>query len=826
MNGVRRGLVACVATNTDYTLLHLEMKGIIPLFPILSSNSSPLVDTGQSIEEQEFSEENPPLPARSTRRSQSSQPPSASETSDNDSITHKKVAIKRSSPSPSQLHPLRSSSLQQRPRSEILAEGTQSKLSVADDSVGKHIRSSSTGSIQRRPSGSIGRNSPLSRSMGRTAGKGVTQDIVVGRPETTSPTPPVSATTRVKSPSAASSLRSTRLNIPTQKSATGSRGNTPNPSPPGSVTSSQRTKPQSSKSPPKSTQPAPEILKPHIVSPTPNEFLLITGTSPSDPGVGMFVNDSGDPTRGTIQLSKYPEEVVLDGGYLIALHPVSEGVQGVRLLEIVCIQESDIDPPSGNFIEVMASSATGNAGIAKVMGLQDVVALEVGRLLRISRVYLLTSKHTSDSNISEPQEWEVKRNDEELEAAIRISKLGGQVVLFSGKRVWRLLPNPMVTQLDSRLPQLVLPLSSESTAVAKREAEKRRSTILSLLKDVHDLEPSTERMFHEIAYLKQKCGVLLLAEFLSLTREEDKTQFPTELLATERALIEGSLDPRIVVSLFSGFEDELREGKCGVWVYCGVKEIVNFVLKERKGQEYSEGDQDEAKEPQWEGRRDLLLLLRRYLSAWRQKKGFGSVSQLDEKEVFWTIDAALMRCLLLLESTRSPSALQHMAGEADVRQELYKMCDYPSSVECFDRCVYLLKRFKRLYVLSILYQSKKMSREVLETWKKLLESGDEKVMAEFGDGEEKVADYLLSKKDRELVKEYGLWLANRNSRLGVKVFADERARVKWEVQEVLDMLREHAPGALKNYLEHLVIERKVIIIRLLNFYLSILTSIS
>lgn len=824
MNGVRRGLVACVATNTDYTLLHLEMKGIIPLFPILSSNSSPPADISKSTEEQGLTEEVPPLPARSTSKPQPSQPPSASEASDTDGSTRRKVAVKRSSPSPSQPHPLRSSSLQQRPRSEILAEDTRSKLSITEDSVGKHARSSSTGSIQRRPSSSIGRNSPLSRSMGRTSGKDLTQDIVVGRPETTSPTPPIGAATRVKSPIAAPSLsRSTRLTIPTQ---TGSRDNTPNRSPPGSATSSQVTVPQRGKSPPQITQPAPGILKPHIVSPTQSEFLLITGTSPSDPGVGMFVNDSGDPTRGTIQLSKYPEEVVLDGRYLIALHPVSEGVQGVRLLEMICIQESDIDPSSTSFIEVMTSSMTGNAGITKVMGLQDVVGSDVGRLLRISRVYLLTGKNTSNPKTGDPQEWEVKRNEEELEAAIRISKLGGRVVLFNGKRMWRLLPNPMVTQLDSRLPRLIMPLSSESTTEAKQEAEKRRSTILSVLKDVHDLEPSTERMFHEIAYLKQKCGVLLLAEFLSLSREEDKTQFPTELLATERALIEGSLDPRIVVSLFSGFEDELREGKYGVWVYCGVKEVVNIVLKEREGQEHLKGGEDETKEPQWNGRRDLLLLLRRYLSAWRQKKGFGSVSQLDEKEVFWTIDAALMRCLLLLESTRSPSALQHMAGEADVRQELYDMCDYPSSVECFDRCVYLLQRFKRLYVLSILYQSKKMSREVLETWKKLFESGDERVMAEFGDGEDKVADYLLSKKDRELVKEYGLWLANRNSRLGVKVFADERARVKWEVQEVLDMLSEHAPDALRIYLEHLVIERKVIVIFLSQLFLSILTSAS
>ena len=366
----------------------------------------------------------------------------------------------------------------------------------------------------------------------------------------------------------------------------------------------------------------------------------------------------------------------------------------------------------------------------------------------------------------------------------------------------------MVVCLDFKLPPPVL-LKAERSPEARKDADKRRETILSVLKEAHGLEPTTERMFHEIAYIKQKCGVLLLAEFLSLPREGDKRQFPTELLATERALIEGSLDPRVVISLFGGFEEELREGRSGVWVYGGIREIIDVLLNDRRSQKQPEEGSSDLDEPQWDGRRDLLLLLRRYLSAWRQKKGFGSVSQADEKEVFWTIDAALLRCLLTLEAIRSPSALQHMAGEVDVRAELYKMVDYPSSVECFDRCVYLLETFKRLYVLSILYQSRKMSREVLETWRRILEAGDDKIMAEFGEGENKIAEYLLGKKDKELVKEYGLWLAKRNHKLGIKVFTDERSRVKWTVEEVLEMVREHAPDTLRTYVEYLVMEKKV-----------------
>ncbi|KAF8426008.1 hypothetical protein EV426DRAFT_40141 [Tirmania nivea] len=824
--GARRGPIACVATATDYSLLHLEIGGIIPLFPIVSSNLSPSAESTPSTPAQEDIEE--VVSHSGMKSSPSTQPPSASEVSDNDNGSCEKVTGRRASSSAAgRPHPTRSSSLQQRPRSEVLSEGAPSGLSVPDDPATKHTRASSTGSIQRRPSGSIGRNSPLSRSMGRVAGKDAAQ--AVGRTETPLPTRLTGGAPRVKSPSTTLS-KASKLPVPpgaAPRSTVSSRSNTPNPTPPGSATSSHPIKARSTKPRGKATPPIQVSLRPHIVSPTPNEFLLITGTSPIDPGVGMFVNFDGDPTRGTIQLTKYPEEIILEEGCMIALLPASEEADkmGVRVLEVIRIQDDDSGPcANGGFVQVPLVSKRANAGIAKVMGLKDVVASEVGSRLRYDKVRLLTSG--GDSTQGELEEWEVKRIAEELEAAKRISKIGGKVVFFSGTKVWRLLPSPMVVLLDSRLPSPVLSSSRGTTPEAMKEGDKRRTTILSVLKDVHGLEPTTERMFHEIAYIKQKCGVLLLTEFLSLPREEDKRQFPTELLATERALIDGSLDPRIVVSLFSGFEEELREGNNGVWVYGGIKKVIDMVLIDRRSHEQPAQDEDVEKEPEWNGRRDLLLLLRRYLSAWRQKKGFGSVSQADEKEVFWTIDAALMRCLLLLEATRSPSAQQHMAGEVDVRQELYKMCDYPSSVECFDRCVHLLEKFKRLYVLSILYQSKKMSREVLETWKRLFESGDEKALAEFGEGEDRIADYLLAKKDRELVKEYGLWLANRNQRLGIKVFADERARAKWDAQEVLEMFKKYAPVALRGYVEHLVIEQKnhAYSNELLSIYLSTITN--
>lgn len=55
-----------------------------------------------------------------------------------------------------------------------------------------------------------------------------------------------------------------------------------------------------------------------------------------------------------------------------------------------------------------------------------------------------------------------------------------------------------------------------------------------------------------------------------------------------------------------------------------------------------------------------------------------------------------------------------------------------------------------------------------------------------------------------MVQEYGVWLAARNPKLGVQVFAEDSGRVQFEPTQVVEILREGAPNAVKDYLEHLV----------------------
>ena len=92
---------------------------------------------------------------------------------------------------------------------------------------------------------------------------------------------------------------------------------------------------------------------------------------------------------------------------------------------------------------------------------------------------------------------------------------------------------------------------------------------------------------------------------------------------------------------------------------------------------------------------------------------------------------------------------------------------------------------------------------------KCKDHGEEDAGGAFIDGENELRKYLSRIRDQSLVEEYGTWLANRNPKLGVQVFADDHSRVKFEPTHAVELLKEKAPGAVKEYLEYLVFGKKV-----------------
>jgi hypothetical protein len=599
---------------------------------------------------------------------------------------------------------------------------------------------------------------------------------------------------------------------------------------------------------------APAYLKPHIVSPTSQEFLLITGTGLRDPGVGMFINFEGEPTRSTLEFDKYPEELVVDGrgagveptqanfedqeeGYVLASMAREVDDEMRNGLEI---QRWDLDPGEGEtpkyWLEIPGSSDTnpestsGKVGLRYLLDSGDIFFEEVLDRLRLKRFAPFAARSMDASILSLkgvdsrtaislerlagerelfeggdslPEGWEERKNEEELKIAQRLGLTKTHVVAWSGKGIWWTVRNPLALRLDSSLSAL----ASNTTQDVHTYPSLDRRKAVEVISSLRGTEAKTETEFTSLGYIRQRAGLLLFMSMLDALAEK-----PTEEVyrAAEEALLEGFLDPRVILALVPFLRNEIVEGISGIWVHGGVKDSADDFIT--NGLPEHPGSEDNNVSDH------ILHFLRKFLTAWRKRKGFGSVG--NENEVFKSVDAALLIVLLQLDKS---SPLGPPRKGQSIRSELYDLVDH--GVDCFERAVSLLESHHRLFVLSRLYQNRKMAGEVLATWRRVIE-GELDEGGELKEGEQRVREYLVKIRNSALVEEYGVWLATRNPKLGVQVFAEDRSQVKFEPKQVVKILREGAPGAVKEYLEYLVFDKhhSEYINELVVYYLDVVTS--
>ncbi|KAH6654997.1 hypothetical protein BKA67DRAFT_516191 [Truncatella angustata] len=595
------------------------------------------------------------------------------------------------------------------------------------------------------------------------------------------------------------------------------------------------------------------FLKPHIVSPTPEEFLLVTGTGPLEPGIGMFVNLDGDPTRPTIEFDRYPKEIVVDGGVsdLSSSRPtLDEEEEGYVLASMgrefgdgihngLEIQRWDTDgsqpetskywlePPRAGSHTVEPSQPIGVRSLIgsdethfqdivnrlcqqrfkpfsggpemSTLSLRSLDSRTASSMEQVSKEKELFERdNDSPDDDSLPEGWESSRKVEEKEFARRLAGTTGRVAVWSGNQIWWALRNPLILQLDAQL---------EKASTSKIVTVAQRRELFSVLNSFRGRDAKSELEFLTFNYIRQRAGVLLLTSFL----HPDKEPFSEpELRALEEVLIDSLLDPRVVLSLMPGVRNEVIETRRGIWIFGGVKKTAEDYISTDA---FDKGRSGVNVLPP-----PTLQFLKRFLTAWRRKKGFGSIP--DENEVFRTVDAALLAVLLELDKYSPPGSPR---GKT-IRSELNEFVD--NGVDCFERAETLIESYHRLFVLSRLYQSRRMAEEVLTTWRRIVE-GERDDGGEFRDGEQRIRDYLAKISNQALVREYGVWLANRNPKLGVQVFAEEKGRApRFEPTQVVELLRQEAPDAVKYYLEYLVFGQghTIHVNELITYYLDIVIS--
>lgn len=551
-------------------------------------------------------------------------------------------------------------------------------------------------------------------------------------------------------------------------------------------------------------------LRPHIASPNPNEFLLTVGTTPNEQGVGMFVNLDGDMCRGSIQFSSYPDAIVVDGSGIdlaSSVGPDMDAEEGYVLAAVhreatggleygVEIQRWDVDGEDAkewlNLTPLGLSKGDSThvsvpLGMRTVVQPYDLVLPEIGAKLTVQRLQLPSSRHLADKGMTSVPPTAQEKAD--LEFTERLSKLKTRNVVWAGNQIWWAVRNPLVTRLDSRLEQAQF--AEDQTTI-----QPKRNSIEKVLGDIRGQDPRNESEYLSLIYIRQKASVLLFIDVVLRTKT-DIIIFENEKRITEQALIEGEADPRIVLSMLPILGQEVVQGPEGIQISGGITTVIERFLQQN---DLSSMPTD-IKGPFGD---NLLHFVKRYLQFWKRRKGMASVT--SDPFVFRSVDAALLHILLLLDQG-SPSGT---SSPGSYRAELHELVD--KEVDCFDRAIELLEQFKRLYVLSRLYQSNckasAKASKVLATWRRILD-GEEDAGGAFVDGENELRKYLARIRDQSLVEEYGAWLANRNPKLGVQIFADDYSRVKFEPTRAVELLKEKAPGAVKEYLEYLVFGKKV-----------------
>ncbi|KAE8322586.1 hypothetical protein BDV39DRAFT_152858 [Aspergillus sergii] len=590
-------------------------------------------------------------------------------------------------------------------------------------------------------------------------------------------------------------------------------------------------------------------LKPHILSPTSSEFLLVRGTDATEPGVGMFVNVDGDVVRGTITFHKYPESVVVDKGdenNLIGapndtredlILAVIEADQDGKLRKFLEVQLWDVDPGNADnhksWVEIPSVQDTqpSHVGLLHTLSPSQLEVSEMRDLLQMVRLrtpslspHIPATDPRTQASIEQLQkekelfesqeaidaegtkkdtpDWEAERNVDEAKFARGLGKTQSSLVLWSGNQIWRVVKNPLTMQLNDAL-------QSAQESQGSGHSVLRRDVILDIIKMVQEAEPKSEAEFLGLNYVKQKSSLLLFGDlvFMDPTVRDGAT-----IDATEKALVAGELDPRVALLLVPLLRQEVLQGPQGIWVHGGLAEVAEVYLKRLDRVKAS-------KEPDVFDS-GVLNMIKRFLLAWQQKRGYGSIT--DDAYIFDSVDAALLH-LLLEQDSNVPT--EHRLSSR-TRTELNRLVDNWKGN--FDRAVALLENYKRLFLLSRLYQSQKMSRNVLKTWRRIIEGEEDSGNETTASGvEAQMRRYLVKIKDAQLVEEYGAWLAQRNPSLGIQVFADNTSRVKLDPADVVRLLKERAPNAVQDYLEHLVFSKNYTQYAddLLSYYLDTVLSV-
>ena len=290
-----------------------------------------------------------------------------------------------------------------------------------------------------------------------------------------------------------------------------------------------------------------------------DEFLVVTGTALLEPAMGMFIDLNGDATRGTLMFSSYPKALAVEHPHVAALLSNRIEIHSIHNQQLVQVIESN-----NSYVYMGAVNSGWEVLIERLMETLQKVPLEPSQL-----------------DISD-----------EITVARRLATVDCRLFVVSQTAVQCLVSTPVSIDVDEKLSQ--------------GHYQEAKAMIAEAAESMTVENPHSERLYHELSYLNQKLGLMMLGAGDS----ENALQ----------SLLQSDLDPRTLLRYFPEFKHRINLET--VWVYKGIKALeVHLNLSE-----------------------DIRALLLDFLDNYRAKKGFGSVDAAGH--IFPVVEICILQLLL------------------------------------------------------------------------------------------------------------------------------------------------------------------------------------
>ncbi|WRT66239.1 uncharacterized protein IL334_003192 [Kwoniella shivajii] len=554
-----------------------------------------------------------------------------------------------------------------------------------------------------------------------------------------------------------------------------------------------------------------------VVIPGENEFLVTSYTGSTT--MGVFLNNQGDPVRGTMEWSSHPLSIAIESGYIIAL---------LRDQSVVIHSLNDLEKP----IQTIKLESTLDAfGIT-----YSPYGVSVRDLIRDERMtpYRLKLLGGTSSTVSKDvvaqqaslDEGVVESNDHaeplspDVTSPINEDPPSGSGLTPPSSPI-PLIKAPITPQRNASLQTSAASSNTNrgpfSTAIAETMIISPHS-ILSLIPTsiIMKLEGFyTERQFDQAITLvdeerrKGRRGEIDVdksthhqtMKYLNLylaTSLFEETLFDKSL----DYLIKAKIDPRLIVRSFSDLRGKLIGSEETIDVFKGVKDIlerinsVEDIISRSIRRNYSPHVQpNSATSPETSVLRKAMLeeakdMLTEYLRRTRvsRRKGGGSRG-VDSRKIDIVIDTTLAKLL----------------AEKGTTNELLALLAAPNDCVLTELEPFLAQT---PYVLATVMRTQGRVDRVLELLKEIAESDTPDPICE--DPVEELAQQLESIKEPELFLNYALWLIKKKPSRGLSILKSQNTKtgIKLDDLSLVEKLKEINLETSNKYLEHVVVNKR------------------